>query len=104
MRKALLLTAVMLGGCQSMPPLLPSTAEKQECESYGLHEGTPQYAECRIMLKQARSQAMFGAGMAVLQANQPYVVPAPQPSPFSSYTIDGRTYNCAQLGTSTTCQ
>lgn len=104
--KALLLPAVLLAGCQSLPPMTHDAAEKAQCESYGLVEGSPQYVECRLRtaeMRQQRSQALMGAGLGILSANQPYATPA-QPSPFSSYNIKGRAYHCSTLGTHTSCQ
>lgn len=94
--------AALISGCANSP-IFADERERRQCLEYGLAEGTPEHASCRIQLSSARmqrSQALGSLGAAIL-VNQP--AQPVRPSPFSSYQIDGRTYYCSTLGTSTTC-
>lgn len=56
MRLILLVAVIALAGCKSQQQVLAErTAEDDaKCKSYGMQFGTPQYADCRMKLDQAR--------------------------------------------------
>lgn len=57
MRVALLLLLASLAGCNS----LHAARDDAECLDYGLAAGTPEYANCRIQLKQLHAQRYSNA-------------------------------------------
>ena len=92
-----LMACVMLAGCAQMRENLRRAEEREAaqlaaaddatCRSYGINFGTPQYAQCRMLVAQQRAQAadaqqqrglmMMGLGAGMMQTPQP----APRPAP-----------------------
>lgn len=46
------LIVLLLAGCSQVY----AERDNKECTGYGLNAGTPEYAECRVALKQMREQ------------------------------------------------
>lgn len=57
MKVAILLISAVLAGCNS----LHAARDDRECQSYGLAAGTPEYANCRLQLKQIGAQRYSNA-------------------------------------------
>jgi hypothetical protein len=110
---AVTLAGVALGGCLGAKERAARAAAKDEawCASVGVKPGDPQYVECRataadLRIKEAAAEAeelreWEETNAALAKARKERL--QPNPSPFSTYTINGQTYHCTTTGTSTSC-
>ena len=75
------LSAVLFSGCMQTQQQRMA-AHNHECISYGFLPGTPENAECRLMLRMhddqmglVQGQRQFDAGMYLLHQSQPRLYP-----------------------------
>lgn len=85
--RLLLVLLVFLGGCNTLN--LRAERDHRECLGYGFSEGTPEYAQCRMLAAQSRRAAASAMGAALINSQ-----PQAQPRPVVT---------CSTFGNMTTC-
>ena len=108
MRYVLLVAMLVLAGCESEAELRAQrqariaqaeASEHRQCVDFGLEHGTPEYADCRLQLRQIRANNEAARRAAILQ----YYMGRPQPqAPAPTYqppVMKGpTTTNCTDMG------
>ncbi len=88
---------LFLTGCASNAEIA-----QDQCSRAGFTPGTNEYASCYVTViqhEQRKGAALMGIGLGMMEGGQRQQV---QQS-VNTYTINGRTYSCSTLGTSTVC-
>lgn len=88
--RALLAVLVLMGGCNTLN--LRAERDHRECLIYGFTDGTPEYAQCRMLTAQQR-RAATSAGLSAMGAA--LINSQPQPRPVVT---------CSTFGNMTTCR